>query len=619
MKKILINLLLVLMLLSLISINVFAEDEIIYVESQEDIVFDEEDNARTKKIVLNNDVTLNKELTISKNVDLYLNGHTLTVQELLVDEEGYIIEGTEYGIHVKPHVTLSIYGGNKNEDKDGVISGQYEQTDEGKVLKSGALVYVENKGTLNLYSGTLKYGCSTEGGGIKNEGTTNMYGGTIASCLSQAQGGGHGGGIWNGNVLNIFDGYITNCSAHVGGGIYNWLDAKTYIEKIKIDYCSASEAGGGIYTAGESTLIVNTETPKTNNDFYDAQFLIMNCSAGYIGGGMATNPGDKIELKNDIMIILNNAPQDGGVANGANGDNYPGYFKIAGKVVIKGNDDGEGRQSNFGITGDSYITLDGDLLPGTDLGIHMSQLSEKDIVMISKKKIKFGEGVEVKPDFDGYAVEGDEGDKLIVNDKVVKIDLAKFKVQFETYSEVKIDDQYVQRDRNVKDPKIIPTKDEYVFTNWSWTNEKYDYDIDWDFDYNKVTTNMVLEAKYKQIVNDDDKNIKYEIGSNKDISINFNDQDNLIKIIITNIKTKETWNWDVNNNEDKPYEIINNEDGSKELIIKNSFLKTLKEGIYEVELQFVNPYNSSYKATSQFTIYKNKPKPDYKAPSTGIE
>lgn len=622
MKKIITKLLLALMLISLISINVYAEDDVVYVEEESDLFV--EDNAKEKTIVLTKDITLNKELVISKDTNLYLNGKTLTVQKIVEDGES-IKKGTDHGILVNK--TLNIYGGDpKNKDGEGIIQGAYAQTDEGKELESGVLIHVSEKGTLNLYSGTLRYGCSVNGGGIANEGTTNMYGGLITSCLAEGIGGGHGGAIWNGNKLNIYDGKITSCSAHVGGGIYNWLDAETYIEKLAIEGCSAGESGGGIYTAGDSTLIVHTEKPNAN-DLYEARFLIKECSAGYIGGAIAINPGDKIELKGDVMIVLNQAPRCAGIANAANGDNYPGYLKIAGKVIIMGNSDGYTRlHSNIGILADSYVTVDGNLLPGTELGFHMYQFNEKDVVMINlDPSIILGENkdISITPDNEPIKELDDEGDALINDNGTVRINLATFEVSFDSDGYGDIKPQYVQRGRYATEPKL---KKKYGYVFDGWYNDELDH-IYWDFPFSMVEMNMTLKAYWNEFIDSDDISTTIDLKEPKDLSIkyteNFNDISAIAIYSIDN--DTEIDRWKLSSNEELPYEIKDLGEGRKQIILHKSYLKTLKEGKYELQLftqkmDEYGEYYDNYLTSALFEIKKYTPrKDDFKSPSTGIE
>lgn len=630
MKKIVIKLLLALMLMSSISINVLAEDNVIYVDDENDFVVEE--SVEESVFVLDKDITLSKALEINVDTSLYLNGKTLTIQEQVIetDEDGFdvIKEGTEYGILVNK--TLNIYGGNPtNEDGDGIIQGAFEQTDEGIELKSGVLINVKENGTLNLYSGTLRYGCSVNGGGIANEGTTNMYGGLITSCLSQGIGGGHGGGIWNGKLLNIYDGQISNCSAHVGGGIYNWIDAKTYIEKIDIEGCSAAEAGGGIYTAGESELIVNTTKPKTNNDLYDAEFLIKNCFAGYLGGAIAISPGDKVELKGDIMIVLNHAPRCAGIANGAMAYDFDGYLKIAGKVVIMGNDDGETRQrSNLAIMSDSYVTVDGDLLPGTEIGVHMYEFCEGDVVMVGLDP-SIGPGyldddkIQIVPDYDPIEEIGDEGDSLINDKGTLRIKLATFEVSFDTDGQGDIEPQYVKRGRYATKPKLDLR---YGYELDDWYNEEYDH-LQWDFDFNTVETNITLKAFWKQTIDSEDISKTIDADKLQDLSIKYTEGMFAVAAIEIYDLNNDTIldRWILDSEEEIPCEIKDLDDGRKEIIVHKSYLKDLQKGKYELRIlrsrmDEHGEISYEYLTKSLFEIKKKTPKkPDFKNPSTGIE
>ena len=148
---------------------------------------------------LTKDVTLNGAWIIENDINLCLNGHSITYS----GEEG----NTDYVIKINSG-TLSLYDEAANSGK---ITGG---TDGG--------VYVNDSGTFNMYGGTITG--NTGEGGVNTAGTFNMYGGKISgNCASK------GGGVQiQGDAGSIFN---MSGNASITGN-------------------KASESGGGVYVQG---------------------------------------------------------------------------------------------------------------------------------------------------------------------------------------------------------------------------------------------------------------------------------------------------------------------------------------------------------------------------------
>ena len=153
---------------------------------------------------LADDMTLDYHFYIQEGKTLYLclNGHTLNLDEynILVYNRG----GTLYLCDCSAKKTGTISGGST-----------------GCVSVSDAAEY---KSTFNMYSGTLRNGNRSYGGGVNvSAGTMNMYGGTITENTATSD----GGGIFvnTNGTLNLYGGTITKNTinvneAHYGGGVY---------------------------------------------------------------------------------------------------------------------------------------------------------------------------------------------------------------------------------------------------------------------------------------------------------------------------------------------------------------------------------------------------------------
>ena len=142
------------------------------------------------------DVKLTSAWTCRKNVNLCLNGHSITRTTEATDGQNgnnavIIIQNVDF--------TLTDCKGT------GTITHQEGVSGEG----------VYNKGRFFMNNGTI----SGNNGGVKNPGMFFMYGGTITgNKAEQTYGTEYGGGVYNQGTFNMYGGEITNNTATVGGG-----------------------------------------------------------------------------------------------------------------------------------------------------------------------------------------------------------------------------------------------------------------------------------------------------------------------------------------------------------------------------------------------------------------
>ncbi|MBQ4524231.1 MAG: hypothetical protein IJA10_14985 [Lachnospiraceae bacterium] len=181
------------------------------------IVYDRYYNLPDGNYYLTEDLTLSYWINIVGNVNLCLNGKSITSNMIVVNdadatlnlcdckENGKITKAN--GAGVKCHGTFNMYGGNITDN----INDYY-----------GGGVYVSN-GTFNMYGGSITNNKVTadtgEGGGVRLQNSSNftMYGGKIANNFSAKYGGGVC--VWSG-TFTMLGGSIIGNNAPTGAGVY---------------------------------------------------------------------------------------------------------------------------------------------------------------------------------------------------------------------------------------------------------------------------------------------------------------------------------------------------------------------------------------------------------------
>ena len=200
-------------------------------------------NAATNggSVYLANDITINAAITVTGDLTLCLNGHTLkntaaNTRVIYIDRGG-TLNLTDCGS------TGTITGGS--------LTGSYDY---------GGGVYIY--GTFAMYGGiisgnTANYG----GGGVSNEGTFAMYGGIISGNTAN-----YGGGVYNNNTTStMYGGVISENTANHGGGVYcNY--AFTMTGGSIIHNTANKSPSGGIYVNQSITL---SGSPVISGNIYD--------------------------------------------------------------------------------------------------------------------------------------------------------------------------------------------------------------------------------------------------------------------------------------------------------------------------------------------------------------
>ena len=227
---------------------------------------------------LTQDVTSSTTWTCSSNVNLCLNGHSITMT------------GNDNAINVAQNATFTLCDCNGSNAGNGKII----------ISKERSGVKIEYNGTFFMYSGSISgrgtgvdvskgsskfnmYGGAIEGNtwnGVNNSGTFNMYGGVI-------KGNDHRG-VYNIRKFNMYGGSITGntvtSSANQkgdGGGVYVYGGSFT-MSGGSITGNKSDSFGGGVYVhggtftvSGDVTITGNTAKDNTTNVYLPADKTIM--------------------------------------------------------------------------------------------------------------------------------------------------------------------------------------------------------------------------------------------------------------------------------------------------------------------------------------------------------
>jgi hypothetical protein len=214
-------------------------------------------------------------------------------------------------------------------------------------ISSGAIVSISGL--------TIRYGRTTEGGGIYNNGgVLTIQDGSVIVNGSASQ---RGGGVYNnGGVLTIQDGVIIydSVASQNGGGIYNTnggqvivTGAGTVIGSATYGESNESDYGGGIYNTGNGSLvriengaaIVHNVADFNGGGIYNAngaQVIVTGVgtviggsfevvdegnSAYYDGAGIYnTDSGSLVRIENGAQVSANVCTSaGGGIFNGNGG------------------------------------------------------------------------------------------------------------------------------------------------------------------------------------------------------------------------------------------------------------------------------------------------------------
>ncbi len=111
------------------------------------------------------------------------------------------------------------------------------------------VVNVPAGSTVTIEDLNIRYGCATDGGGIKNEGTLNLVRSTVYDNRASAG----GGGIYNAGTLTVADSTLSGNAAADGGGIYNAASA------VLLTVRRSTFAGNTASASGQSIANLDTD------------------------------------------------------------------------------------------------------------------------------------------------------------------------------------------------------------------------------------------------------------------------------------------------------------------------------------------------------------------------
>ena len=242
---------------------------------------------------LTQDVTLTSAWTCQRNVNLCLNGHSIT----RTAKEYYDQNGNNAVIIIKNNVDFTLTdckGTGTITHKQGV-SGEGVYND-GRFFMYNGIIFgnnggVKNPGMFFMYGGTITSNTANNGGGVDNAGTFTMDGGTITSNTAN-----NGGGVYNDNAgrFIMYGGTITGNKAEqtygteYGGGVYNQGTFNMYGGEITNN--TATVGGGGVFNKGTFTMSGGEITSNSSESY---------------GGGVCYSSSQLFKMSGTVNITEN--------------------------------------------------------------------------------------------------------------------------------------------------------------------------------------------------------------------------------------------------------------------------------------------------------------------------
>ena len=217
-------------------------------------------NAATNgdSVYLANDINIKAAITVTGELTLCLNGHTLkntASNTRVIHIDGGTLNLTDCGS------TGTITGGSLTS-----VGLSYY----------GAGVKVTN-GAFNMYGGIISGNTADNGGGVYSNNTFNMYGGVISENTANK-----GGGLYNNHTFTMYGGVISENTAKHGGGVYNGY--------------SITMIGGSI--------INNTANESPSGGIYLHQYLTFSGNPVISGNKYGSNDGSFDIYKNYTAILV---------------------------------------------------------------------------------------------------------------------------------------------------------------------------------------------------------------------------------------------------------------------------------------------------------------------------
>lgn len=277
------------------------------------------------------DVVLKEEVSVTKDLQLCLNGHTVTAAKDLrilstVADSGATVTITDCGS------TGKLTGG----------------VDIAKNTGGGA-IFIRAGGTLELYGGTISGNRSVTAGGailLAKEAKFNMYGGTITDNGAVDENAPITGGAifaMPQAKVTIMGGRITENTAKYGGAIYANNNAEITVTGGQILGNTAAR-GGGIYGNDKTIMQIAGGTLAGNASTTEGGALygygsIVTISGGLITGNQSGTSGAGLRCGNACQVTISGGTISDNYAATYGGGVYAsnGTMEITKDTLITGN------------------------------------------------------------------------------------------------------------------------------------------------------------------------------------------------------------------------------------------------------------------------------------------
>lgn len=267
-----------------------------------------------------NDIVLAEEQSITNDVNICLNGHTVKAAD-----------GKRHISTVKDtNVTIVISDCTAKTENGVYTAGKFYGGVDTSGNSGGGAIYLRTPSTLNFYDGILTGNTSTTMGGaifLNQKATLNFYNGLIENNTAVSADGTAwmpGGGIaaYVANV-NIYGGIITGNQGSNGGGVYGTSRVKVTVNGGTISNNYGHQYGGGIYVTGSTVDIKGgTVTGNTAVTAGGGMYLSTESSGTMTGGtfsGNTSSQGGAIVLSGESKLDISGGKVADNVATSSGG------------------------------------------------------------------------------------------------------------------------------------------------------------------------------------------------------------------------------------------------------------------------------------------------------------
>ena len=338
---------------------------------------------------LNTDVTLSAEVTVSDDLNLCLNGHTITAAE----------DKRHLSTPANTELTLTISDCTAANANGVYTAGKLTGGVDKGNGQGGGSIYIRTGGTLKLFDGILTNNTSITGGGavrVNKDAYLYMYGGMVSENTAVKDGvkqigggicgiagsyvtilggtikendGSNGGGVFSQGSLTISGGFITQNTANNGGGVYILRNTATLsggtiggntannggglmgkgctlnLNGTDITGNTAKAGGGAIRMAtdvqGEVenlNTVIMTAGKLNNNSANDAGGILLegngaklHMTGGEVNGNKATVTGGGVYITTRSTFLM-----EGGEVSGNSAKHAAGIRLFRGEGILKG-------------------------------------------------------------------------------------------------------------------------------------------------------------------------------------------------------------------------------------------------------------------------------------------